>query len=135
MKEATSLAKSVTRLSWSEVCAAFPDEWVVLVDADWIDDHNFEFARGYLRIASTAAKPQQTWSRLRCSRERGLLLHGTNSRTGASVRRLVKVTRFDPTADLTIVPGGSGTHVPLHFTCELRIREGRIVVDRAQPEG
>ena len=47
MKEATS-AKSVTRLSWSEVCAAFPDEWVVLVDADWIDDHNFEFGTAWV---------------------------------------------------------------------------------------
>ena len=43
MNEATSLAPATTRLTWSEICAQFPDEWVVLVDADWVDDHNFEF--------------------------------------------------------------------------------------------
>jgi hypothetical protein len=31
------------RLSWSEICVRFPDEWVVIVGADWVDDHNFEF--------------------------------------------------------------------------------------------
>jgi hypothetical protein len=25
-------------LSWSEVCAQFPDEWVVLVDTTWSDE-------------------------------------------------------------------------------------------------
>jgi hypothetical protein len=47
MKEATSFAApgamSGDRLSWTEICGRFPNEWVVLVDADWIDDHNFEF--------------------------------------------------------------------------------------------
>jgi hypothetical protein len=43
MKEATSQVPATDRLSWNEICAHFPDEWVVLVDADWIDDHNFEF--------------------------------------------------------------------------------------------
>lgn len=43
MNEATSLAPSTARLTWKEICAQFPDEWVVLVDADWVDDHNFEF--------------------------------------------------------------------------------------------
>ena len=43
MNEAASLATVADRLSWSEICERFSDEWVVLVDADWIDDHNFEF--------------------------------------------------------------------------------------------
>jgi hypothetical protein len=43
MNEATSLATATTRLTWSEICAQFPDEWVVIVDADWVDDHNFAF--------------------------------------------------------------------------------------------
>lgn len=43
MNEAPSLATVADRLSWSEICERFSDEWVVLIDADWIDDHNFEF--------------------------------------------------------------------------------------------
>jgi hypothetical protein len=31
------------RMSWREICARFPEEWVVLVDDDWVDDHNFHF--------------------------------------------------------------------------------------------
>ena len=31
------------RLSWSEICKRFPDEWVVLVDTDWANDTDFEF--------------------------------------------------------------------------------------------
>lgn len=50
MNEATSLAASTSRLTWSEICAQFPDEWVVLVDADWVDEHNFEF--GTARVFS-----------------------------------------------------------------------------------
>ncbi|HEY3804097.1 MAG TPA: hypothetical protein VGL61_15885 [Kofleriaceae bacterium] len=30
-------------LTWSEICARFPDEWVALVDVDWVNDRDFEF--------------------------------------------------------------------------------------------
>jgi len=43
MHEAPVLAPIDERLSWTEICARFPDEWVVIVDADWVDDHNFDF--------------------------------------------------------------------------------------------
>jgi hypothetical protein len=43
MQEPASPIPPTDRLSWSEICAHFPGEWVVLVDADWTDDHNFEF--------------------------------------------------------------------------------------------
>ncbi len=43
MNEAPFLSVGDQRLSWAEICVRFPDEWVVLVDADWADDHNFEF--------------------------------------------------------------------------------------------
>ena len=26
------------RATWDEICARYPDEWVVLVDVDWIDE-------------------------------------------------------------------------------------------------
>jgi hypothetical protein len=41
--EASSSMVSDERVSWSEICARFPDEWVVFVDADWVDDHNRDF--------------------------------------------------------------------------------------------
>jgi hypothetical protein len=43
MNKAPSLVPADERLTWREICVQFPDEWVVLVDADWVDDHNFEF--------------------------------------------------------------------------------------------
>jgi hypothetical protein len=30
-------------LTWSEICARFPDEWVALVEVDWVNDRDFEF--------------------------------------------------------------------------------------------
>jgi hypothetical protein len=39
----TSVAQLDERMSWREICETFPDEWVVLVDADWVDEHNFDF--------------------------------------------------------------------------------------------
>jgi len=41
MNQASSLVPADERLTWREICVQFPDEWVVLVDADWVDDHNF----------------------------------------------------------------------------------------------
>ncbi len=32
------------RLTWTEICQRFPDEWVVVADADWVNDRDFEFA-------------------------------------------------------------------------------------------
>ncbi len=32
-------------LTWAEICARFPDEWVALVDIDWVDDDEVRTAR------------------------------------------------------------------------------------------
>lgn len=32
-------------LTWNEIRARFPDEWVVLVDIDWENDTDFAFGR------------------------------------------------------------------------------------------
>ncbi len=48
MSEALSLTVAPERLTWSEICRRFPDQWVVLVDADWADDHNFEFGSAHV---------------------------------------------------------------------------------------
>jgi hypothetical protein len=31
------------RLAWNEICERFPDEWVVLVEVDWVNETDFEF--------------------------------------------------------------------------------------------
>jgi hypothetical protein len=31
------------RLTWDEICARYVDEWVVLVDTDWVNDTDFDF--------------------------------------------------------------------------------------------
>ena len=48
MNEARSHASADERLTWQEIRTRFPDQWVVLVDADWVDDHNFEFGTAKL---------------------------------------------------------------------------------------
>lgn len=31
------------RLTWDQICERFTDEWVVIVEADWVNDRDFEF--------------------------------------------------------------------------------------------
>lgn len=38
------------RLTWKQVCEKFPNQWVVLVDMDWVDDTYSEF--GTAMVAS-----------------------------------------------------------------------------------
>lgn len=59
MREVLSLAAASERLTWSEICRRFPDQWVVLVDADWADDHNFEFGSAHV-FAHRASRGQAT---------------------------------------------------------------------------
>lgn len=43
----TNGARAITgnseRLTWDAICTRFPDEWVVLVGADWVNDSDLEF--------------------------------------------------------------------------------------------
>jgi hypothetical protein len=43
MSEAAMATIHADRLTWDEICKRFPDEWVVLVDTDWVNDRDFEF--------------------------------------------------------------------------------------------
>jgi hypothetical protein len=42
--EARAVIGNSERLTWSEICKRYPDEWVVFVDADWINETDFEFS-------------------------------------------------------------------------------------------
>jgi hypothetical protein len=35
-----SLSEAMT---WKEICARYPDEWVALVEIDWVNDRDFAF--------------------------------------------------------------------------------------------
>ena len=30
-------------LTWSEICARYPDEWVALVEIDWVTENDLDF--------------------------------------------------------------------------------------------
>lgn len=36
-------ATAVGQLGWAEICARFPDQWVVLDNIAWVNDTDFEF--------------------------------------------------------------------------------------------
>lgn len=31
------------RLTWKQICERYPDEWVVMVETEWVNDTDFEF--------------------------------------------------------------------------------------------
>ena len=33
----------IERLTWAQICERYPDEWVVMVETDWVNDRDFEF--------------------------------------------------------------------------------------------
>jgi hypothetical protein len=44
MMQAQELApQGEAAMTWKEICERYPDQWVVLVDTDWVDNHNFDF--------------------------------------------------------------------------------------------
>ncbi len=52
--------------TWQAICERYPDQWVVLVDTDWVDNHNFDFRSvvGHdVRRAAALAEAQCVTSR------------------------------------------------------------------------
>lgn len=44
MSEAIEIGPALSEaMSWSAICDRYPDEWVVLVEIDWINETDFEF--------------------------------------------------------------------------------------------
>lgn len=35
--------QSTERLTWDQICERYPDEWVVLVETEWVNETDFEF--------------------------------------------------------------------------------------------
>ena len=46
--QAQTITPAAERLTWDEICKRFPDEWVVLADADWTNDRDFEFGSAWV---------------------------------------------------------------------------------------
>jgi hypothetical protein len=40
---ASQVSIQAERFTWDQICERFPDEWVVLVETDWVNDRDFEF--------------------------------------------------------------------------------------------
>ena len=44
MIEAASMEQALSEpMTWREICERHPDEWVVLVEIDWVNDTDFDF--------------------------------------------------------------------------------------------
>lgn len=53
---ATGSALVLDRLTWPEVCERYPEQWVVLVDVDWVDETWSEFRTAV--VAAHGARPE-----------------------------------------------------------------------------
>ncbi|HEX3764482.1 MAG TPA: hypothetical protein VHW23_37560 [Kofleriaceae bacterium] len=44
-------------MTWQEICATYPDEWVALVEIDWVNDRDFDFRSA--RVAGHGKRRRQ----------------------------------------------------------------------------
>lgn len=56
------------RLTWQEICARHPDEWVALAEVDWIDDLSLEFRSAI--VAGHGPRRSDPLDQIRSSRGR-----------------------------------------------------------------
>ena len=50
-------------LTWKEICERYPDEWVCLVEVDYLDDRNFAFRTG--RVVGHGKHPRDPFVQAR----------------------------------------------------------------------
>jgi hypothetical protein len=55
-------------MTWNEICATYPDEWVALVEIDWVNDRDFAFSRARVaghgkRRREPMVQAEPLWSR------------------------------------------------------------------------
>lgn len=55
-------------LSWSEICARYPDQWVALVEIDWINENDLGFRSA--RVAGHGKTRKEPLDQARPLRER-----------------------------------------------------------------
>lgn len=98
------------RLGWPEICARYPDEWVVLGDIDWIDEDQGEF-----RTATVLGHGKQRAEAMRAA--------DPQLPAGRDFARLY-------TGEVRDADGLLGLNFLHHFNYEVRSGEGRILVER-----
>jgi hypothetical protein len=55
-------------LTWEEICARHPEEWVVLVEVDWVNETDFEFRSA--RVAGHGKRRKDPLDQARPFRDR-----------------------------------------------------------------
>ena len=55
-------------LTWDQICERYPDEWVCLVEIDWIDRYSFSFRTA--RVVGHGAHPRDPFVQARAIRHR-----------------------------------------------------------------
>ena len=50
-------ATTAERLTWDEICARYPDEWVLLVDGDFVDDAELSVRSARVWIHDRESRP------------------------------------------------------------------------------
>ena len=55
----SQIAAPVEHLTWNEICARYPDQWVALADIAWVNRTDFAFTRA-LVIATFAERKAAT---------------------------------------------------------------------------
>ena len=48
-------------LTWKEICLRCPDEWVCLVEIEWVNDTDFNF--GAARLVGHGRNRKEAWNR------------------------------------------------------------------------
>lgn len=54
--------------SWSEICARYPDQWVALIEIDWVNENDLDFRSA--RVAGNGKTRREPLDQARPLRER-----------------------------------------------------------------
>lgn len=68
LAQLTNTASVSEPLTWEQICERYPDEWVCLVEIDWIDEYSFVFRTA--RVVGHGASPRDPFVQARAIRHR-----------------------------------------------------------------
>ena len=61
MSQAIDVDQHVSeRLTWKQICERYPDEWVVLVETEWVNDTDFDFGTATV-LGHFKSRKQAAW--------------------------------------------------------------------------
>src|SRR5215208_3195695 len=69
----TALANMSEPLTWTQICERYPDQWVVLVEVDWVDkddEDNLSFEFHIARVATRGPSRREALMQARLLRGR-----------------------------------------------------------------